>query len=120
MKHSQEVLMLATKIEKIALQKILSAVSQRYKKEVAPTMPTREQSDSQYGAELQSDAVPPSKASSKVSLDVRSVHEASRAQRDIEIIQAGHKRLMLACLDAAAKRADKLERHIQAMEKTPS
>lgn len=119
MTHSKEILLLATKLEKIALTKILSQISNLYKREVAPTMPTREESDAAYGAELQSFATNSDKMTAELTTAVRDVHEASRAQRDIEIINAGRKKLMKSCLDASVFRIRKLERQIEAMENTP-
>jgi len=119
MKHSKEILLLATKIERAALHTILSAVSRRYQKEVAPTMPSRAESDSKYAEELQGFGVNSTKSTAETATAVRSVHEASRAQRDVEIINTGHKGLMLACLVNAVMRSEKLEREIKAIEESP-
>ena len=116
--NSRHILKLATMIEKVALTNILAEISTRFKKEVAPTMPTRADYDGKYNEELQSN-ISPKTALGDIASSVRSVHEASRAQRDIEIINAGRKQLIKSCLGSVEWRVRKLERNITAMENTP-
>lgn len=120
MKHSWEVLTIATKLEKLSLQGILAQISKKYTKEVAPTMPERsEEQDKLYNEELQGERVDPIHATVKTATALRMVHEANRAQRDIEIINAGRKKLMKGCLDATAWRVEKLGRILKSRENTP-
>lgn len=120
MKHSWEILLLATRIERAALRNILSHVTARYKKEVAPTMPFRsEAQDALYNEELQGQKMDALHATVQTATSLRLVHEANRAQRDIEIINAGRKKLLKGCLDAVVYREEKLDRKVYAMEKTP-
>lgn len=119
MKHSQDVLLKSMQAEKASLDSTLSAFSMNFKKEAAPVIPTRSQSNSKYAAELESKGKKTLYTMVQTTTAVRQVHEASRAQRDAEIINAGHKKLMLSCIKAAANRSEKLERAMQAVKETP-
>ena len=119
MKHSQEVLLMGMQAEKASLDSALSAFSVSFKKEAAPALPTRSQSNAQYATELESKGKKTLYTMVQTTTAVRQVHEASRAQRDAEIINAGHKKLMLSCMKAAALRSEKLERSIKAVKETP-
>lgn len=118
MTYAKSILLLATKLERTALTNILSQLSAFYKKQVAPTMPTREESDESYAGELQG-VLDPENTTAELTTEVRMVHEASRAQRDYEISNAGRKKLMKSCLDAMVFRDRALERTEKAMEETP-
>lgn len=126
MKHSQEILLKAMKAEKASLNNTLSSFSKEFKKESAPVIPTRKESDGQYAAESQEISKTYKKKSKdmlytlvQTTTTVRRIHEASRAQRDAEIIGAGHKKLMFSCIQAAQARNEKLARSIKAIEDTP-
>lgn len=117
MKPSTTIKILSYRIERSSLVNLLSLLSSRYKREIPPDLPTRKELDEDYRKEL-GDHVDPDRATTDIAATMHDVHEASRTQRDFSIINAGRKRLMKACLDATLWRMQKLDRQIEAAEKT--
>lgn len=118
MKFSEHIQLLGMQNERAALEKILSGLSTQYTYEPADKMPTRAESDSDYADEIGTKEINVKRSTVEIAAISRLVHEASRTQRDFEIIGSGRKRLMMACLDATVWRKEKLDRQIYAMEKT--
>ena len=128
MKHSWEILLIATKLERAALRSILAEFTAKWQREVAPTMPVRSESeDALYNEELQDVNWRPVTSKDEMSsrvisvtntaVKVRDVHEANRAQRDVEIIMAGRRKLMKGCMDAVVGREAKMDRIVAIREK---
>ena len=104
-------------LEKTALENCLYSVSAAETRSVPPELESREDTQADYSEDLQTLATNIVKLMD-IAAHSRSIHEAERAQRDVEIIQSGHKKMMLACYKAANERIKKLEREIKAMEVT--
>ena len=106
----------AAKMTEMAnLGRILYPVVEGYEPTAAAEVPLRKDTVEKYAEELEVMSTDIRQAMKKAA-QCRAVHEAQRAQRDIEIINAGPKKMMLACLRATLKRSEKLGREIAAME----
>ena len=119
--NSDDIVILGKKLEQDALADSLARLSEEYKNDVAwPEMPFRsEEQDKEYNAELQAALkAKEDRFCTAVSAAMRKAHEASRTQRDFEIVTAGRKKLMLGCLQAAAWRYEKLGMEIEAAEQS--
>lgn len=118
---SKEIELLGRKLEQDALADSLARLSDSWKNDISyPDMPTRSpKQDQDYNEELQlALAAPMDKTSTEIAKAMRKTHEASRTQRDFEIIHAGRKKLLASCLDNAVYRWRKLDREIKAAEES--
>jgi hypothetical protein len=116
---SKEIELLGRQLEQDALADSLARLSGQWKNDISyPDMPPRSfDQDQIYNEELQlSLAAPMEKSSTEIAKAMRKTHEASRTQRDFEIIRAGRKKLMASCLDNAVYRWRKLDREIKAAQ----
>ena len=114
-----EIELLGRMQEQDALADSLGYLSDAYKNAVTiPDVPVRsETQDLTYAEELAlAQTAPLDKKSTVTCTAMRKVHEASRTQRDFEIIKAGRKKLMQSCLNAAVWRWEKLGRQIKAKQ----
>lgn len=101
--------------ELASIGKVLHGVVADYEVAAPAVVPTRQETVEKYTEDLQVISTD-IRQSMKKAAHCRAVHEAQRAQRDIEIINAGPKKMMLACVRASMKRSDKLRREIASME----
>ena len=117
--NALEIELLGRKHEQDALADSLARLSEQYKNSITyPDMPVRsEEQELIYAQELAAaQTAPLDKKSTETCTAMRKVHEASRTQRDFEIIKSGRKKLMQSCLNAAVWRYQKLGRQIKAAE----
>ena len=119
MEYSTWINVLGKQHEQDALADSLGVLSDRFKNAIEyPEMPVRSAEESEYwNSELQQSLLAPlPERSTAVSSAMRRVHEASRTERDFEILHAGRKKLLKGCLDAAVWRWEKLGRQIKAIQ----
>lgn len=118
---SLEIEILGKRKEQDAIADSLTHVFKSYKNNAdLPEMPVRSsKQDAIYSQEIaMAQCADLDKKSSATAVVMRKVHEASRTQRDFEILQAGRKKLMLSCLKAAYWRWEKLGKEAEEMEKS--
>ena len=116
---SLDVELLGRRREQDALADSLARLSEGFRNSITyPDVPVRSTTQSEeYAKEVPlAQAAPLDRKSTEISAAMRKVHEASRTQRDFEIIQAGRMKLLKGCLNAAAWRYAKLGRQIKAKE----
>lgn len=116
--NSLEIELLGRMHEQDALADSLGHLSEAYKNTVSyPEVPVRSEEQEEIYAEEIATALAADldKKSTETCTAMRKTHEASRTQRDFEILKAGRKKLMQACLNAAVWRWEKLGRQIKAV-----